>query len=479
MHWRRSLDLPAAYRPSILVGCALALVLGFFSARQAPLLVLLAAVGIAATLVVLARPFLGVVFIALALPFERLGAYESALGTIRASHVLVVLTVIAWIALVIRQRRRFALERFPILVPILFFLAAAVLGTTKSPNVSYSLLVLGLTCLTIACSVVVASLTTSEERLRSAVIALLVSAALVSVFGLFQFVGDLAGLPTTVTGLRELYTRDVFGFPRVQSTALEPLYFANYLLLPLGILFAAFVRRRTMLPRLLSFALLALLGVNLVFTVSRGGYFGAAVTIVVITFLALRDVFRPQVVIPLVLGALLVLWATLRGLSIGDVARINVETFTTHVQSIFFGASYAERLETIDAATQAFWRSPWVGLGPGSFGPFIAAHPLMKPESGWRIVNNEPLELLTETGILGIFSILTALGILLARSARILRKMRHDGIAGVVHLGTLGALFGVVAQYQTFSTLYIMHVWFLVGMLLAAQNILLQRFHEH
>jgi O-Antigen ligase len=58
-----------------------------------------------------------------------------------------------------------------------------------------------------------------------------------SIFGLYQFFGDLVGIPPALTLLREHYTKVVFGVPRVQGTAVEPLYFAGMLLIAIFVLF--------------------------------------------------------------------------------------------------------------------------------------------------------------------------------------------------------------------------------------------------
>lgn len=57
-----------------------------------------------------------------------------------------------------------------------------------------------------------------------------------AVFGLYQFFGDLVGISPTFTLLREHYTKVVFGVPRVQGTAVEPLYFAGMLLIAIFVL---------------------------------------------------------------------------------------------------------------------------------------------------------------------------------------------------------------------------------------------------
>ncbi len=454
-----------------------ALVFGVAVGMMPPLVALLFTVGIVVAMLVLRLPLIGMVLLAFALPFERIGAYESTIGTLRASQLLLGITVCAWLVACLR-RRAWRLRPNPLTVPLLLFLAVNLLGLTQSPNREYSMLIFLLTSFTMLVAWVLPQIVRTERHLLLLVRALFFGALLVSIFGLWQFFGDLAGLPTTVTGLRDLYTKEVFGFPRVQSTTLEPLYFANYLLLPLGIAYALVLRRRAAFPAWLLWGLFGLFGVNLVLTVSRGGYLGAAVTLLAISVLAWKNVLRARMLFPLFLGGFVLLTAVPQFLSVGDLARLNVETFTEHVQSVFAGPSFAERVVTMEKARELFWHSPLVGSGPGSFGPFAAAHPLVKPESGWLIVNNETLELLAETGLLGFLSIGASVLILFVRSLRSLRTTGSPFLHGV-HLAAFGAFLGVLMQYQTFSVLYIMHVWFLAGLLVAAQNALLKPEDHH
>src|SRR5690606_6265065 len=67
---------------------------------------------------------------------------------------------------------------------------------------------------------------------------------LTAVFGLYQFVGNsYFNLSSTYTGLAEAYEKGTFAFARVQSVGLEPLYYANFLLLPIFILLARMLGR--------------------------------------------------------------------------------------------------------------------------------------------------------------------------------------------------------------------------------------------
>lgn len=417
-------------------------------------------------------PLLGILLVVFALPFERIGAIESSAGTIKPSQILAALTIVCWLAGVAWKRQKHFRPN-PITVPLLVFLAVCIASLTQSQNVQYSAQVIALTAFTLLAGWIVPHIVTTRKALRMVVIVLLAAAAIVGAFGLFQFFGDLAGLPTSLTGLRELYTKEVFGFPRIQSTALEPLYFGNYLLIPIGLLFAYLLERRARIPLWALWPLLGLCSVNLVLTVSRGAYLAAAVEVALVLLVMWCLVLTPRILIPLVLGVAAVAWVAARSLSAGDALQLNTDTFLSHVQNVFYGASYDERVATIEQARTAFWQSPIIGIGAGGFGPYAASSPLVKPRDGWKIVNNESMELLAETGILGLLSIVTALVLLALRSVKAFLRVREDPFFAATLIGLTAALFGIVIQYQTFSTLYIMHVWFLVGLLVAVQNLIL------
>jgi len=85
---------------------------------------------------------------------------------------------------------------------------------------------------------------TSERIVKMMVSAFFISAFLMSIIGIYQFFGDMAGLPTSLTGLDPGYTKVVFGFPRIHAFSKEPLYYANYIFIPLGIALALFFSKQ-------------------------------------------------------------------------------------------------------------------------------------------------------------------------------------------------------------------------------------------
>lgn len=457
----------------------------FFAARANMLLpfgVLVGAVLIAAPL--FRWPLLGVLGIVFFLPFERIGSIEIAGMTVRAHQMIAVLTLMSGAFHALRLPKRVAL-RNPFLLPLALFLFANIISLYNAVNLERSVSVLLFTTFTVAVSLMIPFLATTRNDLRKIFTALFVSAAVVSLFGLFQFVGDLAGLSPAITGLREHYTKAVFGFPRIQSTALEPLYFANYLLLPISILVALFgyplktEKEYGLFRPWMRGALLILFGVNFILTVARGGYIALAVILALLGVLFLRELFTPKRVLTIFGAAILIGMLAIRLLGIGG-GTVNVSVFVAHVQNIFGGASYAERVENFEIAWRAFSEHPLIGIGPGAFGPYASEHPFIEPRTGWKIVNNEFLELLAETGVLGFSLFLFSAAFLCLRSLKAWRAAQDQFLKAVL-LGSTAAWIGILAQYQTFSILYIMHVWVAFGLVVAVQNMILsssQTYHS-
>ena len=413
------------------------------------------------------QPVIGIYLLAWFLPFERIGSVDVAGVTIRISQIIAIITLVIWIARGFILNK-FKLRPYPIGIPIGLFVMISVLSMINTPNVERSLLVLTFTLFTIGVSIALPNMVRQQRQVLVIIQVLLISASLVSLFGMFQFVGDIIGLPTSLTGLREQYTKDILGFPRVQATALEPLYFANYLLIPFSIALTLLLSKARDFKPLYLLGVVALSAVNIILTVSRGGYIAWAAVLLALGVYYFKALLRPRMIIALVSIAVVVLVITARFLNITE----QIKTFKLHVTNVFDGASYVERVETFSLAYDMWLEHPWIGYGPGSFGPYAALHPLQAPPEGYKIVNNEYIELLAETGVLGLAAFGIVIMSLLIRSWKALRYGTHQELKAIL-VGLVMAFIGILVQYNTFSVLYIMHIWFVIGMLMAVQNLLL------
>lgn len=401
--------------------------------------------------------------VAFLLPFERIGGFAVGGFNLRLSQVALALAWFFFLGASLHRPGGLNWRR-PSYLALAGFVAAAGLSLINADNPSRSLLVLAFTIFAASLCVILPVALRNERDLTRVRTAILISAALVSLLGLWQFVGDMLGAPLWMTGLRETYSRAILGFTRVQATAAEPLYFADYLLLPISLSAAWLLRGAGRFSRPLA-ALLAVMFIDVFLTSSRGGWLGLGVTVLVLCWLERRRLASQA---SLLRGGALVLVAIAASVLLlsqffSPTRQTVAERFYEHVTTVFDGAAFADRAETFTGALDAWRRHPWIGVGFGGYGPFISPFPYAAPESGWPIVNNETLELLAETGAIGLAAFLIFLVTLFSAA---LRQKDSSEARSAVRTATVAALAGMLAQYQTFSTLYVVHVWFTIGLLL-------------
>jgi hypothetical protein len=408
-------------------------------------------------------------FILAVLPLERIPAfhlhYSSYEITVRLSQIAGLGLILLNLPLVWRLRRDMLKSPWRWLV---LFMFTAVLSAGLASELSRSILVTAFIGFDIALAWVI-SLYVKRDDLPIYFKILLGSGVLACLFGLYQFVGDLAGLPTTLTGLLPRYTSAVFGFPRIQSTGYEPLFFASYLLIPMSLAAAAFFWGK------LKYAWALVLMLTIIcLTLSRGAYAATAAMLLFLTGAALWSKQHFSRVVTL--GAICILCV---GLSIGIVSltprvqalfkntsgnpksQESVKNFTGHTADVTGGDSFYNRSVTWDVAIDAFKKQPVFGIGPGTFGSFAFKSNPKYFGNKDAIVNNEPLEILAEHGLIGL---LAFLGFVLS-FIKMLWSKRPTGELAIWIFGLSAALVGTVVQYQTFSTLYITHIWVVIGML--------------
>lgn len=419
------------------------------------------------------KPERGILLTAFFLPFERLGALELG-ATVRLSQLLLAVTLITWLVRSLINRK-FNLVRNPVLIILGLFLIINLISIINSPNIPRSLIVFAYTVFTYSLAFIVPQLVQSKELVKKVLIVIIISATLVSLFGLWQFLGDLAGLPTSLTGLRQLYTKDILGFPRIQSTAYEPLYFASYLLLPLILLFILWLTDTKLIKKIWLIPLILLLASNFIFTVARGAFLALLAVAVLIIIFYLKKILQPKKFIILLTLIVLVLLGSLAVLNYtGLFYKTNLQIFSGHLGDVLSDTSFKERYFTIEQSIKAWTEHPLLGIGTGAFGPWAADHPFVKPIDGWPIVNNQLLETLAENGLLGLSALILLAGFLLLRQIKAIIRSQ-DKFDKTILMVLLLVLIGIFVQYQTFSTLYIMHIWFIIGLTVAYQNLLLNK----
>ncbi len=475
----------------ILAGTAVVLIGAFLSAYFTWLaipIIIGVVLFIAALVLILDKPWLGVLLTAFFLPFERIGGFDLiGQNTIKINQLFAAATIIAWLLCYLIITRK-SPTRTPITWPILAYLAVATISLINAVNLERALMIWIFTFFVMMFALTISQVVTEATHVRKIVLALLISAGLVALFGLYQFAGDVVGLPATLTGLRKQYTDMVFGFPRIHSTALEPLYFADYLLIPISVGFMVWVTARKDEAKRLSWrkikishrtillGILVLSVLALVLTLSRGGYLGLAAAGAVLLALSWRKIFHWKNFVPIIL--------IIACASLGVIAFLNfsgkfsIDKFWQQATEYKKGISVEERYDSYSEAEKLWDENIYFGIGLGNFGPRVAPSPRVMPKEGWAIVNNETLEILAETGIFGLAAIVGLFILVLWRAvaglirARMIADEKKRVYLFAVLGGLLAALIGILVQYQTFSTLYILHVWFVVGMIEAVRAVI-------
>lgn len=466
----------------IFIGIYLLLtVLGFF---LPPILyqAMVAVLGLVFALAVMIKTEIGLFTLIFFLPFDLFTSAEVFDYTLKTSQVIALVTSASLVMRKIRMRD-FNLVKTPLRWPLGLLLFANACSLFYAIDRAKGTLYLGWSIfMVVAVYFMVINLIINREILERSIKFLFLSAGLLSLFGVYQFIGDYLGLPT---GLLVRYTKASNLLPRIHTFALEPLYWANYLLLVIPIIIAFLLYRSSLIDRRWGIALFALLAFNLIFTVSRGGWIGMAAAGIVIYLLYIREDRRRrlQVVkfLPIIVLAAIVLGSSFyfipkgRDLAIKSVNLLRRENFIITAEGV--------RLKGWVTAFNMFTTSPIIGVGVGNYGPNYhrylppsygyPSEPAYEPlpvGSGRGITNNITLEIMSETGVLGLSAYLGILAVTILLLWRIFRKAESP-FWRMISLGLVAGFIGIFVQYQFFSTFYIMHVWFTLGLITAVGNI--------
>lgn len=425
------------------------------------------------------NPEFGWFLIVFFLPFERVPTMNFAGVDLKINTVLGFLTLFAWILALMFNSKKYKVQPYAIAIPIVLYISAMLVSLAVAGNFSRAISVLVFTLFTIALSVLTVNMVHSKELLKKTLQIIFLTSLVVSLFGLFQFGGSLIGLPDSAVLLKVGYGANMMGFPRIMAFSMEPLYLANFLLIPISLGLAFFfnkINTSTALEasnksqwKLISFLILML--IVLVLTVSRGAYLGFLAAFLVLALFFFRKIFTWKNLAIFIVSIIVIGYATAFGLSKGDPQATN--NFITHVlvRDYAKSASVQERLTSYTYAWIAYKEKPTLGVGIGNYGPWLTYFAPEPPKGGWLVVNNEFLEILAETGLVGLITFSVLLIVLIYRSILAI-KHAEDRFLKSVMIGLFAAFVGVLVQYNFFSTLYIIHVWVLIGLMVATQTLI-------
>lgn len=420
-------------------------------------------------MLILRNPYWGFLLLIFVLPFERIPSIDIGLVTLKMNQLVGAITLLSWFGVMVFKKYRI----MPNILtwPIIIFILINFLSLFQAGNLNRALQVFVFTVFMIFISIMTVNMVQTKESLSKIITLLFWSTFVVCIFAFYQFFADLIGLPTSLSGLREGYTKAVFGFPRVMAFSNEPLYLADFLFIPIGVTLALFLNKVKFIKLVYLFILLAMMLLVFILTVSRGAYLGLAAMGLFFAIFMFKRIFSwKNILIGIVIGAI-VIGGVLYFLSKSESQAYDEFMKHIRVEDVTAGESVNGRLTTYQEAYQIWQKYPLLGIGLGNYGPYVKGFPDASQVSGWDIVNNEYLEIMTETGILGIIAFGLILLVLFWRFIIAYLKNK-DPLLGAIHLGLIGALVGILVQYNFFSTLYIMHIWVLIGLIVAVQNLI-------
>ncbi len=422
--------------------------------------------GTATALVTLVRPQLGVLLVALAIPFGSLRQVRMGVMNVGVTELILALVFVAW--LVRKLARRELSVHWPALtMPLVLFLAVLCLSALGSESLQHSVKEIVKWVEVLALYVLVANELSGPWR-RVLVAVLLGTGALAAVQGIAQFLLQ--------SGPEEFI---LFGrFMRAYGTFEQPNPYAGYLGLTLpvavGMIFAGLVTTdRRIQTRWLVWAggTGVLMAAALVMSWSRGAWLGAAAALGVIVIAVVARSGRTAV-LGMVLVVLLAYLVLASGLSL--LPPSVVQRFSDFVP--YLGVLDVRGMEVTDAnyavlERMAHWQSalamwtdhPWFGVGIGNYEVAYAQYALPQWSLPLGHAHNYYLNIGAEAGAIGLLAYLGLVGAALLQSWRAARTA--CGWRWGVALGVLGVLVHL-SVHSVFDNLFVHAMYLQLAILL-------------
>lgn len=292
----------------------------------------------------------------------------------------------------------------------------------------------------------------SKERLNNILTSIAIGAALVGVFGLYQFVFlGTVQREWIDASLKGVITR------RAYSVFMNPNIFAEYLVLVTPLVVSQFWAHRDGFKKFIYLMIAGLLLLNMMLTFSRGGMVSIAVAAMIFLFFAMRPLF--VFLIPI------------------GIFSINFlpEKIQNRIYSIFNFAdsSTSYRFKMWGITKDLIRDHPTVGVGFGhkafkqEFELLIRSMPIFH-------AHNTYLEIMAEGGALGIISFLY---IVIGSIVNLFKSgmKSTDKYIRTVSIGLLASIMGILTNGMTEHIVYINRIivmlWMVFGLTGALRNI--------
>lgn len=423
-----------------------------------------------------------------------LGATET--GLLDSGQLYLLLSLLAWLAHGLRQRRLFV-PRTVLAVPLVLFMGVTAVSMLNAPSYSFALkeLLKWVEMLAIML-LVVDRVSLWQARCRESSRATPILWLLGALF--------VAGLSQAALGIYQFGLRGdgpehflVLGqFYRAYGTFNQPNPYGGFMnltaVLALGI-FLSYVpalwqsvqkwsfhspisslRSTAWLPALVVGSVTTVSLLAVIFSWSRGAWLSFGVATAVLVLFWPRKLW--QGVLLLLVGAGLLL----AGIQVGVVPASVTERITSFSEDLRFGDvrgedinddNYAilERLAHWQAALAMAEDHPWWGVGFGNYEPAYADYALINWPYPLGHAHNYYLNLLAETGVVGLLAYVVLWTAVFWQTIRVIR--RSDGWQRGVALGLLG-VWTALTVHHLVDKLYVNNIYIQLGALFGLLQLL-------
>ncbi len=304
--------------------------------------------------------------------------------------------------------------------------------------------------------------------------------AVIVAFGFFQFVLDVLGASTKITDLGSCCTSNsTYIFPRVHSVALEPLYFANFLIIPLWLMIFDFVFHRDMRQKKWLLVLFITTGSLFMLSLARSAILAFIISAIVF-LLGISNKRMIKRSVPYVLKAtgavvaIAIAFVILSGLASRHIhknainganagVKGNLAIFSSHAVSVA-DQSAQTRYNTWPKAIDYIKENPVQGVGAYNSRVRLNIQEYRNgtPDTKLQPFNNDLLGILVDLGLIGILAfgpLFTALMISLIKS---LKKHWNNHSAPYAL-----AAIAMLVQTNFFQSILLARLWVVVGIALA------------
>lgn len=304
--------------------------------------------------------------------------------------------------------------------------------------------------------------------------------ALVIAFGFFQFVFDIFGASTKITDLRGCCTSNsTYIFPRVHSVSIEPLYFANFLLIPIWLMIHDFVFDKSARKNKFLITLFAATSSLFILSLARSALLALLVTAILFVFgLGKRELMRSALPYFAKVAGGVVLIAIAFVIASGIASRFihkhaingadsgvkgNVAIFGGHAIDVA-DQSAQTRYNTWPKAITYIKQRPLQGVGAYNSRVKLNLDQYNKgvPDTQLQPFNNDLLGLLVDLGLVGLI-LFAPLVIALVTAIIRLSKLHWKHPAAPFALAAIAMLI----QGNFFHSILLARLWVVIGIALA------------